>query len=394
MNELAYALITPYSILKSRTGGVIGRLMALSRLTLAAVRMFVFSDEFLDAYRDSFCPPDMEPKLAEAWRRYIDEDLRRENPWGFLPRCLLLLFRGPDGVRHLKQDVIGSFTEQPVGDTVRGTYGDFIRDRDGRIRYFEPAVITGPARALTLEHLKLFARYSDSDGGIFTGKCRYPPASHIETCLVVLKPDNFERPTRRAGNIIDVFSRTGLRIVGTKLFNMTVAQAEEFYGPLKDDFRTRLKPNLTQEIYSRLHNAFAFPFTMMDSERTAEFLAERNAQTELNRIVEFMTGVNPDEIADPAMKRSASRSKCLAMLYEGPDAISKIRRHLGSTDPTKAEPATVRSEFGRDLMRNGAHASDSPASADRERKIIGMWAESGESDVKKIIGEYLEGLGK
>jgi len=391
MSELAYALITPYSIFKSRTGGIIGRLMGLSRLTLSAVRMFVFSDAFLDAYRDTFRPPMLEAPMAEAWWQYIDENLRRENPWGFLPRCMLMLFRGPDAVRHLKHDVIGSFTEEPVGDTVRGTYGDFVRDAEGHIRYFEPAAITAPSAEVSDEHLRLFAAHSDADGGILTGQCKYPSGSNVETCLVILKPDNFERPTRRAGSIIDVFSRTGLRIVGTRLFNMTVAQAEEFYGPLKEDFVARLRPNLTQEVYGRLHNAFAFPFTMVDAERVADFLAERNAEAEFNRIVEYMTGVNPEEVTDPELKRSASRTRCLAMLYEGPDAISKIRRFLGSTDPTKAEPATVRSEFGRDLMRNGAHASDSPASAERERQIVGMMAETGASEVRRIISTYLEG---
>ena len=108
MDELAYALITPYSILKSRTGGIIGRLTAHARLKLAAVRMFVFSDGFVDAYREAISLPGMEPALTEAWSRYVDENLRADNPWGFLPRCLLMLFRGPDAVRHLREDVIGS----------------------------------------------------------------------------------------------------------------------------------------------------------------------------------------------------------------------------------------------------------------------------------------------
>ena len=50
-DQLAYALITPYSLFKSRTGGIIGRLLAHARLDLVAARMFVFSDEFIDAYR-------------------------------------------------------------------------------------------------------------------------------------------------------------------------------------------------------------------------------------------------------------------------------------------------------------------------------------------------------
>ena len=149
----------------------------------------------------------------------------------------------------------------------------------------------------------------------------------------MLKPDNFERRSRRPGNIIDVFSRTGLRIVGTRLFNMTVGMGEEFYGPLKDIFVKKLKGNVAQEIYERLHNAFRFPFTMHDAETMSDLLAERNAEAEFNRIVEYMTGVNPEEVPDPRQKRTASRTKCLAMLYEGPDAIEKIRRVLGSHRP-------------------------------------------------------------
>ena len=88
--------------------------------------------------------------------------------------------------------------------------------------------------------------------------------------------------------------------------------------------------------------------------------------------------------------RFSSRTKCLALLYEGNDAIDKIRRLLGSTDPTKAEPGTVRSDFGRDLMRNGAHASDSPDSALRERRIVGLVDTERETcDVAEIIRDYL-----
>lgn len=390
--QLTYALITPYSLYKSRTGGIIGRLLGTSRLELVASRMFVFSDDFLDNYKQVMIPPDAEPTVAKAWQRYIDESLRRKNPWGFLPRCMLLLFKGPDAVRHLKEDVIGGFTEQPVGDTVRGTYGDFIRDTDGNIRYFEPAVITCPTHDLHEQHLELMAEYCLNDGGILEGQIEYDEPN-VQTSLVMLKPDNFERRSRRPGNIIDAFSLTGLRIVGSKLFNMTVAQGEEFYSPLREMFLERLKGKLTQEIYQRLHTAFAFPFSMADAEKFADLLADRNALTEYNRIVEYMTGVNPDELSDEEEKQTASRTKCLALLYEGPDAIDKIRTVLGSTDPTKAEPGTVRSDFGRDLMRNGAHASDSPENAQRERRIIGLDRSETEScDVGETIGDYLRTL--
>ncbi len=206
----------------------------------------------------------------------------------------------------------------------------------------------------------------------------------------MLKPDNFERRSRRPGNIIDTFSLTGLRIVGAKLFNMTVAQGEEFYGPLKELFVEKLKGNVTKEVYARLQDAFIFPFAMDDAEALADRLAPRNAGAEFNRIVEYMTGVNPDDLDDPAEKAAASRTTCLAMLYEGPDAIERIRTVLGSTDPTKAEPGTVRSDFGRDLMRNGAHASDSPDNAVRERNIVKLAAtETDTCDVTDAINQFL-----
>jgi nucleoside diphosphate kinase len=320
----------------------------------------------------------------------MNQNLRQDNPLGYLPRCMLLLFRGPNAVRHLKEEVIGGFTDMPVGDTIRGTYGDFIRDAGGDIRYFEPAVITCPDAALNDEHLRLFAKYACSDGGILTGRIQYDEPN-AQVSLVLLKPDNFERPSRRPGNIVDTFSRTGLRIVGAKLFNMTVAQGEEFYGPLKEVFVRKLKGNVTQEVYTRLHSAFIFPFTMVDAEKVGDLLAERNANAEFNRIVEYMTGVSPEDITDPADKATASRTKCLALLYEGIDAINRIRKVLGSTDPTKAEPGTVRSDFGRDLMRNGAHASDSADNATRERKIVGVAdPETTTCDIADIIQEHLK----
>jgi nucleoside diphosphate kinase len=171
---------------------------------------------------------------------------------------------------------------------------------------------------------------------------------------------------------------------------MTVAQGEEFYGPLREIFIKKLKFLVTRTVQDQLGDAFDFPFTPQDAEVLGEHLAERNAVTEFNKIVEYMTGVSPDKVPSD-QKATASKTKCLAMLYEGPDAIEKIRTVLGATDPTKAEPGTVRSDFGRDLMRNGAHASDSAENALRERKIVGLAAtETGTCDVAEIINNYLK----
>ncbi|MCE5280000.1 MAG: nucleoside-diphosphate kinase [Planctomycetaceae bacterium] len=386
-DELTYALITPYSLLKSRTGGIISRLLANAQLELVATRMYVFSDAFVDAYKEIICPDDTPADFAQAWRRYLDENLRRRNQWGHVPRCMLLLFRGANAVRHLKDDVIGSFTDQPVGNTIRGTYGDLIRNKDGSIRHFEPAVIACPSPAMAAAHLKLLADFAVSDGGLLTNLIQYEQPPQVS--LVMLKPDNFYTRSRRPGYIIDTFSLTGLRIVAAKLFNMTVAQGEEFYGPLKEIFVSKLKFLVTRAVTQRLSGAFDFEVTEADAEVLANHLAQRNAETEFNKIVEYMTGVNPITVS-PDEKAAASRTKCLALLYEGPRAIDSIREVLGSTDPSKAQPGTVRSDFGRDLMRNGAHASDSPESALRERKIVGLAQRDQKAcDVSDIINAYL-----
>jgi len=390
-DELAYGLITPYSLYKSRTGGIIGRMLARPDLQLVAMRMFVLSDAFIDEYMQIICPPRTDPATAEAWKNYLDTSLRQDQAGGFLPRCMLLLFKGPNAVRRLKDEIIGGFTEQPVGDTVRGTFGDFVRDATGAVRYFEPAVITCPDPKVNREHLRLFARYALSDGGVLTGRVR--PEEYggrtPEVSLVILKPDNFYRPSRRPGNIIDTFSLTGLKIVAARLFTMTVAQGEQFYGPLKGIFREKLRFLVANTISERLSGAFDFPITDDDADKMADLLAERNAACEFNRIVEYMTGVHPDSIA-PADKAAAGEARCLALLYEGPGAIEKIRAVLGSTDPSKAEPGTVRSDFGLDLMRNGAHASDSVENAMRERKIVGLVeTESDTCDLIEIIKRRL-----
>lgn len=388
--EIAYALITPYSLYKSRTGGIISRLLANSRVEFVAARMYVLSDEFVNDYMKVFAVPDMEPQIEEAWLDYVDNNLRPNNIYGMVPRCMLMLFKGENAVEHLKEEVIGSLSERIEGETVRGTYGDFLRDRAGKVHYIEPAVLTGSSVERTKKHLELFAKYALTDGGLQEGKVQYGEGQ-VESTLVMLKPDNFEKPSRRPGNIIDTFSRTGLRIVGCRLFNMTVAMGEEFYGPLKTIFINKLKFLVAKEAKKRLEGAFDFPFSDENAEKVGDLLAEQNANCEFSKIVEYMTGMDPATVAE-ADKSTASNAKCLGLLYEGVDAIEKVRTVLGATNPSKAEPGTVRSDFGRDLMRNGAHASDSPASAVRERKIIGLATESDADtcDVIQIINKYLE----
>src|SRR5438045_1279041 len=113
-------------------------------------------------------------------------------------------------------------------------------DDKGQVRYFEPAVLAARNAEEAAMKLKLWARYSDSDAGALETVIRYRPGERPQRTLVLIKPDNFRFPTGRPGNMIDFFSRTGLFIVGIKVHRMSVAQALEFYGPVRDVLRTKL----------------------------------------------------------------------------------------------------------------------------------------------------------
>ena len=56
----------------------------------------------------------------------------------------------------------------------------------------------------------------------------------------------------------------------------------------------------------------------------------------------------------------------VAMVLEGPSAISTVRATMGATDPAKAAPGTIRGDFALDISNNLVHGSDSPESAKKE----------------------------
>src|SRR4029450_6919887 len=95
--------------------------------------------------------------------------------------------------------------------------------------------------------LLLWAEFSDSDAGILERAVSYPPAAQIEKTLVLIKPDNFRFPNLRPGGVIEVFSRTGLSIIGFTVHKMSVSQAEEFYGPVLTVLEKKLGPKSGRE---------------------------------------------------------------------------------------------------------------------------------------------------
>jgi nucleoside diphosphate kinase len=201
------------------------------------------------------------------------------------------------------------------------------------------------------ENLKLWAEFSDQDGGILDDVIAFPKDAQVEKSLVLIKPDNFKFPNIRPGGVIEVFSRTGLYIIGFKVHRMSVAQAEEFYGPVLTGLRDKLGAEKGREAWED--------------------------------IVEFMSGGRPSSTSDEQRHQPGSE-KCIALVYQGEDAVRKIRDVLGPTDPSKAPPGSIRKEFGQSIMINAAHASDSAENAKREMKIVQV----NENNLKPLIENF------
>ena len=225
--QLAYVIITPYSLYKSRTGGILARLITRTGLELTGARMFAPSPELVKQYSDLIVSANdpQDRRIQELIRQYIITNFSPDPKTGRRRRVMMLLFRGDDAVRKVRS-VIGNISvERRGGETIRDTYGDLVLDETDQVRYFEPAVLAAPSHDEAEQKLKLWAKFSGTDGGLLKDTIGYGPKETPERTLVLIKPDNFRFPTGRPGNVIDFFSRTGLYIVGIKLHNMSVAEA-------------------------------------------------------------------------------------------------------------------------------------------------------------------------
>jgi nucleoside-diphosphate kinase len=59
----------------------------------------------------------------------------------------------------------------------------------------------------------------------------------------------------------------------------------------------------------------------------------------------------------------------LAAVFQGNNAVEVARKTMGATDPKKAEPGTIRRDYGMDIQRNSVHGSDSRENAEIEIKL-------------------------
>ena len=383
--QLAYVIITPYTLHKSRTGGILARLITRTGLDMVAARMFAPSPELVQQYSDVIvsAADSQDRRVQELIRDYILRNLAPDPKTHRPRRVMMLLFRGEEAVRKIRS-VIGNISaERRGGETIRDTYGDLILDEHGNVRYFEPAVLAAPTPEEAAIKLKLWSHYSDTDGGLVERTTPYEPGETPQRTLVLIKPDNFRFATGRPGNVIDFLSRTGLYIIGIKVHRMSVAQAAEFYGPVREVLRTRLKDVVASRARAILEKEFGFKVPPATEQQLGEILGPHFGDNQFENIVKFMSGRSPSECNAKQMEQPGTE-KCIALVYEGVEAIRKIRDVLGPTDPSKAPPGSVRREFGQNIMINAAHASDSAESAERELGIINV----GENNFRAVVEEF------
>src|SRR5882762_10092977 len=97
--ELSYAIVTPYSMRKSRTGGILARLISRTGLDLVGARMFAPSKELTQRYADTIVT-ETDPRhraTQELIRQYVLKNFTGKGN-GQKPRVLLLVLRGEDAV--------------------------------------------------------------------------------------------------------------------------------------------------------------------------------------------------------------------------------------------------------------------------------------------------------
>ncbi|MDY6935637.1 MAG: nucleoside-diphosphate kinase [Spirochaetota bacterium] len=138
----------------------------------------------------------------------------------------------------------------------------------------------------------------------------------LEQTLVLIKPDGLVKSL--TGNVITQLSKAKLILVGSKVVRVNKELAEKHYEELKEK---SFFPELIQYIMGEIHNT----------------------------------------------------PRVLALVYQGDDAIKKIRDIVGATSPEEADPVSIRGAYGRittsGIIENVVHASSSVGDAEKEIKL-------------------------
>lgn len=138
---------------------------------------------------------------------------------------------------------------------------------------------------------------------------------------------------------------------------MTETMSERTLILIKPDGVER---NLTGEILSRI-------------ERKGYVITELEMMTATPKMLMEHYEEHQDKDFFEPLVNFMSSGPVVAAVVEGNYVIEGIRSLAGATNPTIAEPGTIRGDFGRDwgedVQKNLIHASDSTLSAEREIEI-------------------------
>ncbi len=129
----------------------------------------------------------------------------------------------------------------------------------------------------------------------------------MQTTFIFLKPDAVQRGL--IGQVLERFERKGLSFVGMKLVQVSEDLAKQHYAEHAEK-----------------------PFF-------------------------------------PGLLKFVTSSPVLACAVQGPNAVAVCRTLIGATNGQKADPGTIRGDFGMSGANNLVHGSDSPESAERELKL-------------------------
>lgn len=186
--------------------------------------------------------------------------------------------------------------------------------------------------------------------------------------LVLIKPDGTQRQLN--GKIIERFERAGLKIVALKFLFATREMVVNHYP--SDDEWFSVVGGRTLDDYSKKHIDPKVVFKTDDSIEIGKAIKEW--------LVDYVTS-----------------GPTLAFIVEAYDAISVVRKIVGATNPSVANPGTIRGDFSHDNIElaneqlrplyNIIHASGSPEEAEHE---ISVWFDKREiMDYDRIDEKFM-----
>ena len=154
----------------------------------------------------------------------------------------------------------------------------------------------------------------------------------------------------------------------------------------REFLRSKLNDTIGSKAKDILEKELGFKIPPAEQKAIGDVLGPVFGDHQFENIVRFMSGRAPSECASEKEKNEPGPEKCIALIYEGVNAVRKVRDVLGPTDPSKAPPGSIRREFGSTIMVNAAHASDSPDNARREMGIVKIR----ENNFKALIESFYQ----